>query len=249
MAIPSLVAGTDTSFKTTAVGASFSNAYDSGSTGSDRALAVGVLYERGPTPTTISSVTYNSVSATKKMHVDNANTSSGREDVDWWFLANPATGSNTLTVNVSNTDNRDLIVLVATFQDVDQSTITGNTQSGTGASDPGGADTTVSLTTGTANSLVVTLAVMNAFNSGDLGAAASDTLVVKDKVGASSAGMTCCMVRQNAATTGAYTTGFNSNPTSARDWVIAAIELLEASGAAASSLVFSPKPMQVLLTQ
>lgn len=228
MAIPSLVAGTATSFKTETVGSAFSNAYDSGATGTNRVLAVAIMYEQNA-GVTIGSATYNGVALTQKLHVDSSTANLADEDIDWWLLANPATGSNTLTINVTSTDNRDLIALVATFQDADQSSITGATNSKTGDTDTGGVDETLSLTTTATNSLVLTAAVMDSFNSGTMSAAAADTLVVNDAVAASSSGCIGAMVSQNAATVTSYTTGFNADPAVAKAWAIASVELLEAS--------------------
>lgn len=229
MAPPTLVSGTASTYETTAVGSTFSNAYDSGATGTDRVLGVLISYEQG-TNVSISSVTYNGVALTQKQHTDGI-AGPGNEDLDWWFLANPATGSNTLTVNVANTDNRDIIVLAATFQNADQTTITGAVQASTGDTDPGGTDTTIVINTNQDDSLVLTGAVMNAFNSGPMLQSANDTFIVNERVASGSSGMTTGMFSQSAVTAGAYTTGFNINPTAAREWVVGAIELFSPAAA------------------
>src|SRR5690554_431662 len=77
--------------------ASFSFTHDSGS-GENRLLVVAVLVRHNNTALTVSSLTYADAPLTK---VTNASqkynyTGSASVLVEWWYLVNPAEGSNTL---------------------------------------------------------------------------------------------------------------------------------------------------------
>lgn len=97
-----------------------SGLFDSGVTGSDRLLLVVVLHEEGSDPA-VSAITYGGVSLTKEVEVESSDTSGFAESLEIWYLANPATGSNTVQLTNSATD-QDFGVFAAVYTGRDQTT-------------------------------------------------------------------------------------------------------------------------------
>ncbi|MBX7207515.1 MAG: putative Ig domain-containing protein [Verrucomicrobiaceae bacterium] len=125
--------GTGTATITTVGAAAFSNSaqtasshsfsYDSGSTGSNRILMVGISY-RDNNSQTVSSVTYNGVALTQ---VGTSNIASGTPDGRMYIyrLLSPATGAHALVVNWSAALTQGSVIGAVTYAGVDQTTPTG----------------------------------------------------------------------------------------------------------------------------
>lgn len=224
MTIPSLVSGTAYADHVQSSPTPWSTTYDSGATGSNRVLVVAIPFEQG-TNVLIDTITYNSVAMTFKVLQETASTSPSRENIAFYVLANPATGSNTLTVTRLNNVTQDQAVLCATYQDVDQSIIVGDTNGNADITDTGGVDQTIAITTTAVDSLILSAAVMNFGLSGAMLPAANDTTVILETVD-SNGGFTSGMYQQDAATIATYNTGFNIDPTTATAWAQVGIELL-----------------------
>lgn len=229
MARPALVTGTNEIQTTTTAGATTNFTYDSGATGSDRVLVVGVPYEMG-TNITVSGITYNGVSMTQAIHVDGGGSASTEENLDIWVLAAPTTGSNTLTVSLNNSNNQDLGVLLATYSGADQSTIFGatsfNAESGT-PEDPELLD----LVTTTADSTAIFVNVQNSALQ-TLTVSGEGTDIANGNTGGSF-GFTAMLVEVDATTATTHTSGFTTTSTSFIT-VIAAVEILAASSITAA---------------
>lgn len=226
MAIPSLVTGTASFQNTETAGAVTNFTVDSGSTGLNRGMVVGIPYEQvsQATPADVTSATYNGVGLTQAIHVDSASVSGFAENMDIWVLAAPTTGSNTLTINLANSSNRDLAVMIGTFQDVDQSTIFDATNSFKTAatSDP----ETLGLTTLNSDSLAIFSSVHNSADN-PVAISGSGVTVTSGVSGTGSTGFSGLLVSAGSASPATVTSGFTTAGTDAS--IIAAIELLAAS--------------------
>lgn len=98
--------------------------------GTDRALVVivnAMRYQVGDSPTDITSITYDGVSLTKAIEVDEYTTNRNYV-TSIWYLANPNTGTNTITVTTSN-NVHEWIVGAMNFTGVDQTNMIGDTAS------------------------------------------------------------------------------------------------------------------------
>lgn len=139
---PSVIGGTLTERYIGASSSSDSFSYDTTSTGSNRALIVMCTNQSGQFET---SATYNGVSMTKLTSGSNAIFGQ-----TMFYLANPATGANTLTINYTATIGH--FCHVFTLQDVDQTTLY---QAFIGMEKNPGTSVTLTATTTVANQLVV----------------------------------------------------------------------------------------------
>jgi uncharacterized repeat protein (TIGR01451 family) len=111
----------------TATSHSFS--YNSGTTGTNRVLIVGISY-RNRDNETITGVTYNGVAMTQVGAVNNANDA----QVYIFRLVNPPTGANNLDVTWSSALNQGAVVGAVTYSGVNQTTPTGTFASNSGSS-------------------------------------------------------------------------------------------------------------------
>jgi len=84
--------------------------FDSGTSGSDRCLIVVPVRE-----TTVSAVTYNGVAMTQEIVLSNSG-----NYIYIFYLVNPATGSNTISVTTAS--GSDVTILAAVYENVDQVT-------------------------------------------------------------------------------------------------------------------------------
>lgn len=113
--------------------------------GSDRVINIGAMY---PTAGTLTSTTYNSVTATA---IGTTQTSAGGVKIDLQRLVAPATGSNTAAVNTSASVAY-LVGVAVSFTGVDQTTpIDTSAQSSPAATN----NVTQSITTGVDNAMLV----------------------------------------------------------------------------------------------
>lgn len=94
--------------------------YDSLATGSNRLLMVAFCYENGADPN-VSAITYGGVSLTKETEVTVSPSDDFSETVEVWYLANPATGSNTLALT-NDAYSRDFLLMAAVYTGRDQTT-------------------------------------------------------------------------------------------------------------------------------
>lgn len=116
---------------------SSTNAYDSGSTGSNRLLLVGITYRNATSGNgndaadeQVSSVTYGGDALTQLGAVNNP----GNSRVYLYYRLSPKTGSNSLVVNWDSPLDRSAVVGAVTFANVDPTTPFGTLQSATGDS-------------------------------------------------------------------------------------------------------------------
>ncbi len=246
MTIPSEV-GTASFFGDTAGGTSETLSHDSGTSGSNRTIAVGVVYEHN-TDTDVSGVTYNGASMDFRKKQVNNDSSASREDSQLFTLEAPATGANDVVVTFTGTTGTDIAIYAQTYQDVDQSTTVGNVNGDSQQVNPNGSDVTYSFTTGTDNSVIINMCGMDTSNAGTLSEAASHALVIAGNVPndeSSNAGFTGAMTSRDVATAATVDAGFFGPANLTRDWVIASIELLEAAAAVTVEIV-PPQPMRIV---
>lgn len=125
--LSAVVFGTSATLHSSETGfvSNFSTAFDSGATGADRLLLAAVVYENGGDPD-VTGMTYNGVAMTKVVEATVAPADAFSESVEVWALAAPATGSNTLAMTNSATS-QDAALMVAVYENVNQSTPTGAT--------------------------------------------------------------------------------------------------------------------------
>lgn len=235
MAAPSYITGTKDHVETVNVGGTTlsDSGVDTGTTGSDRAFVVAVIYEQVTSTVAVSSVTLAGNSLTKIGEVKASQDSFGlTQSIEIWRLLDPPTGSGqTVQATFNESVNYDAALVWATFQDVDQATPTGATQSGTGASTTASTDTTVSITTISADSLVVSASVVDGGGeTGDLAASTDDTAIeiqtlTEAETTNPGRGFSSILVRQSAPTAGSYDTGFRPAVTTSNDFSVFAFEL------------------------
>lgn len=108
-------------------GANQTAAFDSTATGSDRILAVSVVFENGGDPG-VSAITYDGTSLTKQIEETVSPADDFSETIEIWTVVAPSTGSNTIALTNSATS-QDAAVMAAVYSGVDQSTPIGNTNS------------------------------------------------------------------------------------------------------------------------
>lgn len=96
--------------------------------GSNRALFVKVSYY--DTSDSVSAVSYNSVAMT---FIPGSKVSNGQYTVEWYYLVNPATGSNTVSVTMTGSV-FDIGITSISFTDAHQTTPYGTPVTGTGTS-------------------------------------------------------------------------------------------------------------------
>lgn len=128
-------------YDTQTIGANSTTPVSHTCTGSNRLLIVGVLI--GDTTTTVSTLTYNSVSLAQA----NRRTSTNM-GVELWYLANPASGANNIALTLSAA--QDYKIFALSLTGVHQASPLDANNTGTGSTDP-----SVSVTTVADNSWVV----------------------------------------------------------------------------------------------
>lgn len=203
--------------------------YNAGAAVSNGLLVAFLVYEHLGSAIDVLNLKYNNVAFSGKRTV-----SSGSEKIDAFFLTAPAAGINQCEVNFSG-DPADWAIYLVKLQDTHQSTIVGAILSNSGNSDPEGVDQTVSINTVHASSLVLTASVVDSCPIEDyVGGAVNDTEVLRESAydaGSATRGFGSVLVSQAAATPGAYTTGFNGNPSSPKDWATLSIEVKDVTSA------------------
>jgi len=207
------------------------SAHDSGATGSDRVLVIGVVYEGNTNPADVTAVTYGGVSMTHKVTQTNSD-SSFAETVEFWVLAAPATGSNDIVISISQ-GGRDLGFLAGTWTGVDQSTITGNTAGAIGVTAT--FVNNIDLTSGTANSMLLCCSSARRATTGELIADTDNTQIDFEISGSGNGGFSAGLFERGPeASTGTFNCG--SSTTDTNSTTTLAIELLEATGASTQTL-------------
>jgi len=207
-------------------------AYDAGASGTDTILIVSAYTET----TTPASVTYNGVSMTYIGGQDG-----GGNRVDAWYLANPSTGSNTLSLTQGGAT-ADQIITAVCYSGVDQTTPVGTPvyQSQT-VSSPG--EVTTTLDTTAANSYIFTAAGMDGGpDTSVIGPISTFSDIAGTNEGATTtsgaSGVTMGCYDRSAATATTYTVGFDfqesSEPCNAIHF-----ELFESSGGGAGAALAS----------
>ncbi|MEZ4868799.1 MAG: SdrD B-like domain-containing protein [Caldilineaceae bacterium] len=95
--------------------------YNSGSTGSNRILLVGVAYRNNDSET-VSSVNYNGQALTQVGTAQNSSGGTPDGRIYIFYLLNPSTGSHTLQVNWNSNLNQGAVIGAVTYANVDQTT-------------------------------------------------------------------------------------------------------------------------------
>ncbi len=209
MAIPTLQ--TSGGFQSNAGGATYSNSFDAGSTGSDRCLIVAAFCDTSSTDS-VDSVTYNGVSLTEVQQITAEYPNPWIVGVSLWRLVAPATGSNTLTVNYNSTvDTRAVFALV--YSGVDQTTPidVSAKRSSTAAVNPG-VNNTIDLTT-----TVADCALVAALTEGDSTNAWAPVSPATERYDNIQEFMNTTVVTQDAASVTTHTIGANSGRSTAID--------------------------------
>ncbi len=131
---------------TTSAGTTLS--FDHTATGSELLLVVGVSYEGSGN--SVSDITYNSVSLTQVRQDTNSFTNSHN---DLWYLKAPASGTNSVAITITNSSTR-IIAGSISFTGADQDS---PLDAQAGASGGPGKDVVNSVTTGVANTQIVSV--------------------------------------------------------------------------------------------
>lgn len=188
------------------------------------ALVVAVWTRYASAYTKPTSVTYNGVALTYLADYNDG--AADYKDVSFWGLASPATGANTLTVNLTGTSIRNAVMAVS---------LTGAAASPFGAVGGGGASSassgSFSVTTTAANSWIV------GAESDDGGTAATVTgtnQTLRASVVAAG-GYSNTISTQTTTSTGSYTNSWNFSATGA--WAGGGVEVKEATAAVGGGLV------------
>ncbi|MEW8627698.1 MAG: PKD domain-containing protein [Candidatus Thiodiazotropha sp.] len=206
-------------------------AYDSGTSGSNRALVVAVGYEQLE-GVTVSSITYNGADMVRVQRTDVANGRAYEENLETWVLVEPDPGVHDVVVTFSSSPS-DWAISAATYQNVDPNQPIGAIYDNAGNSDPGSLDQTITLTTSHDSSRIITASVLDGTTDRPLDPAANDLLVVNAEAYDSRnprRGFVMGLFSQPAPTSGEYTTGFNADPADTKAWAINAFELRGTSG-------------------
>ncbi len=190
------------------------------SSGSNRLLVLSAdIWQDVAGSGSISSASYNGTSLTKA-----TSTLSGGMDAETWYLANPSSGSNTVSVTV--TGDTDAIKLnAATFTGITQSSPIDANATATG----GSGNPSVSLTTATANDLIV--ATLSRYST--TGATSNRTSLYNDITGSTLGASSY----QLATSTGSYTDTYTGSV--GQDWSMVATGFKIASSASTSTTTVS----------
>ena len=204
--------------------ASASFSHDSGA-GSDRGLFVCVKI-RDNANAGASAVTYNSVGLAKALDQDNQFSGGNWANLEWWYLANPASGSNTLAVTYDNTLTADEITAI-TLNGVDQADPIGASGGATGNGTAQG----VTFSTEEDNSWAL-VGIAARRNSASGYAPGTDTVELADgETGtAANADIGYFDGYEGVAAAGSVTAG--ATYATSTDWTAGAIEVKEAGGVA-----------------
>lgn len=194
-------------------------------------LAIAIVYERD-TSQDVTAVTVGGNAATFIAVQDTA-TSSTEERIEWWVIASPPTGSQTLSLTTSDSGN-DIVVFAIMVEGMDQSTMFGATVE---ADDTAGSDEELSaaLTTTAADSLVLCVVTETRFEKAPVTALTGAGVATADEaaIGSGTTGIAAWCGYVEATTAAAYTIGCTFTNTASTDVIrLLAIELLAATGAA-----------------
>lgn len=190
-----------------------SDSFSHSTSGSDRLLIVSAHWSVSSSRS-VSGITYNGASLTQI----GSQISNGNSQVTVWYLLNPATGSNTLTISGTLTGGQFTAV---SYSGVDQTSPIGVTNTATGSvnnSNPA----IVSLTTGSDNSrLLQAIATSGSANTTDY--TFSPPAIERSK--ASSGTGVAIVADRNTASTGSYGTQLNRSVSTLRSYSIILIEI------------------------
>jgi len=202
--------------------ASASFSHNSGS-GSERGLFV-CCKLRDDANAGASAVTYNGVGLTKALNVEQEYSAGQWINVEWWYLANPASGSNTVAVTYSHTLTADEVTAV-TLNGVEQSDPIGASNSATGNS----SGPAVSVTTEQANAWILAGIGKRRAGGGSFTPGTGTTEVADGETGtAGNADISYFDGYETTTTAGAHTVDATHSVTS--EWTMAAIEVKETTG-------------------
>lgn len=195
-------------------------------------LAIAIVYERD-TSQDVTAVTVGGNAATFVAVQDTA-TSTTEERIEWWVIASPPTGAQTLSLTTGDSGN-DIAVFAIMVEGMDQSTMFGATVE---ADETAENDESISaaLTTTAADSLVLCVVSDTRALHGPVTAVVGSGVVTADEVtlATSTAGMVAWCGYVEATTAAAYTIGATLTDNAASDVLrLLAIELLAATGGAA----------------
>lgn len=194
--------------------------YDAGVSGTDHALLVAVVYETNTGPNDVTDVTYDGVALTHKLTVVTGGTGF-TENIEFWVLASPSTGSNNLVIT-STQSGRDLGFVAAVWSGVDQTNITSATAELSGQFGASHTD----ITSDEDNSMLVGAVVISRADFTSSGPRPNNTLLVTETSASGNAGFNLYLTERGPeSSAGTFDCGMENNSVETN---VGIIELLEA---------------------